>query len=36
MNPQEEDKKHCAEGTHLWILKHDGSVYCYTCDEVKK
>lgn len=36
MTPSEEDEKYCSEGTHLWILKKDGNIYCYGCGEIKK
>lgn len=36
IDPRVEDAKYCSDGTHLWIKKKDGSIYCYTCDQVKK
>jgi hypothetical protein len=31
MNPIVEDRKYCENGTHCWIKKEDGTIYCYTC-----
>ena len=35
-NPKVEDNEHCANGQHLYILRPDGSIYCYNCGFVKR
>lgn len=30
-NPIVEDREYCANGTHLWVLREDKTIYCYNC-----